>query len=52
MSWLAETQISLKQEELEFRAKQWATRHNGRSGRSARQFIDFVRAELAMSQPN
>lgn len=48
----AETQISLKQEELEFRAKQWATRHNGRSGRSARQFIDFVRAELAMSQPN
>ncbi len=22
-------------------AKQWATRHNGRSGRTARQFIDF-----------
>lgn len=40
-------QISLSQEELEFRAKQWATRHNGRSGRSARQFIDFLQGELA-----
>lgn len=31
---------------LEFQALQWATRHNGRSGRTARQFIDFLRAEL------
>ena len=40
-------QINLPQEDLEFRAKQWATRHNGRSGRTARQFIDFLQAELA-----
>lgn len=37
--------LPLTTEELEFRALQWATRHNGRSGRSARQFIDFVIAE-------
>lgn len=29
---------------LEFQALQWATRHNGRSGRTARQFIDFLQA--------
>ena len=40
-------QIPLPKEELEFRAKQWATRHNGRSGRSARQFIDFLQGELS-----
>jgi len=28
---------------------QWATRHNGRSGRTARQFIDF-QAELTISR--
>jgi uncharacterized protein len=39
--------ISLDKNELEFRAKQWATRHNGRSGRTARQFIDFLQGELA-----
>lgn len=33
--------------DLEFRALQWATRHNGRSGRTARQFIDALQAELA-----
>lgn len=41
--------INLPLEELEARALQWATRHNGRSGRSARQFIDFLRSELALS---
>jgi predicted AAA+ superfamily ATPase len=41
--------INLQETELEFRAKQWATRHNGRSGRTARQFIDYLRAELATS---
>lgn len=41
--------IHLPQEELEFRAKQWATRHNGRSGRTARQFIDFLRSEGAIA---
>jgi predicted AAA+ superfamily ATPase len=28
---------------------QWATRHNGRSGRTARQFIDFLTAEQALA---
>ncbi len=41
--------ISLSAEELQFRALQWATRHNGRSGRTARQFVDFLRGELAMA---
>lgn len=40
-------QISLSTEELESRAKQWAMRHNGPSGRSARQFIDFLQGELS-----
>lgn len=40
-----QTGITLDPQELEFRALQWATRHNGRSGRTARQFIDFLRAE-------
>lgn len=40
-------QIPLDPKELDFRAKQWATRHNKRSGRTARQFIDFLSAELA-----
>ena len=39
--------IAIDKNELEFRAKQWATRGNGRSGRTARQFIDYLRAELA-----
>jgi uncharacterized protein len=42
--------ISLGQDELNYKALQWATRHNGRSGRTARQFIDFLRGELALSQ--
>jgi hypothetical protein len=44
------SEISLSPSELEYRALQWATRHNGRSGRTARQFIDFLRGELALSQ--
>ena len=32
---------------LEFRAKQWATRHNGRSGRTAQQLVDWLQAEQA-----
>lgn len=43
----ARSRIDLPAEELEFRAKQWATRHNGRSGRTARQFVDFLQSELA-----
>ena len=42
--------IHLDKADLEFRAKQWATRHNGRSGRSARQFVDFLQAELRASK--
>ncbi|MGK7875477.1 MAG: ATP-binding protein [Xenococcaceae cyanobacterium] len=45
-----QARIPLTQEDLEFRAKQWATRHNGRSGRTARQFIDFLGGELALSK--
>jgi predicted AAA+ superfamily ATPase len=37
--------LSLAPDDLDFRARQWATRHNGRSGRTARQFIDHLRAE-------
>ncbi len=45
-----QAKISLSDNELEYRALQWATRHNGRSGRTARQFIDFLRGELAISR--
>jgi len=41
--------INLDQQELEFKAKQWATRNNGRSGRTARQFIDFLKSELNLN---
>ncbi len=41
--------IALDPQTLEFRALQWATRHNGRSGRTARQFIDFLMAESLQS---
>lgn len=42
--------ISLTQDDLEARAKTWATRHNGRSGRTARQFINFLQAELGVER--
>jgi uncharacterized protein len=40
--------IALPEDDLTARALQWATRHNGRSGRSARQFIDWLVADLAL----
>jgi uncharacterized protein len=40
--------MNISAEDLEFQALQWATRHNGRSGRTARQFIDFLKADLAV----
>jgi hypothetical protein len=40
--------INLPQNDLKSRAIQWATRHNGRSGRSARQFVDFLSADLGI----
>ena len=44
-----QSRMALSHNELESRALQWATRHNGRSGRTARQFIDVLRGELAIS---
>jgi uncharacterized protein len=38
----AQAELGLEPEDLQFRALQWATRHNGRSGRTARQFVDFL----------
>ncbi len=38
-------EIVITPEDLEFRALQWATRNNGRSGRTARQFVDFLLGE-------
>jgi predicted AAA+ superfamily ATPase len=40
--------ININQKELEYQALQWATRHNGRSGRTAKQFIDYLKADLAV----
>jgi uncharacterized protein len=42
--------ITLDPTDLEFQAKQWATRHNGRSGRSAKQFVDFLKAEQGIKR--
>jgi hypothetical protein len=44
----AQAGIEISHEELERQALQWATRHNGRSGRTARQFVDFLKADLAL----
>lgn len=41
--------INIDSQDLEYQALQWATRHNGRSGRTARQFVDFLKADLALS---
>jgi predicted AAA+ superfamily ATPase len=41
--------LPLTQDDLEYRALQWATRQNGRSGRTARQFIDFLKADLSIT---
>ncbi len=46
----AQAGLDLPIEDLDYRARQWATRHNGRSGRTARQFIDFLSAELALGE--
>ncbi len=45
-----QAQINMPQSDLNFRAKQWATRNNGRSGRTARQFIDFLVAEISLEK--
>ncbi len=42
---VAQSGLEILPVELEFEALQWATRHNGRSGRTARQFVDFLVAD-------
>lgn len=44
--------LLLDREQLEAQALRWATQHNGRSGRSARQFIDWLRAQGEMAGPH
>jgi predicted AAA+ superfamily ATPase len=44
--------VTLDPQQLEFRALQWSTQHNGRSGRTARQFVDFLRSEQGLALPN
>ncbi|MCC5601454.1 ATP-binding protein [Nostoc favosum] len=48
----AQAEINITKEDLEFQALQWATRHNGRSGRTARQFVDFLKADLTFFHAN
>jgi predicted AAA+ superfamily ATPase len=40
--------ININSADIEYQALQWATRHNGRSGRTAKQFVDFLRSNLAL----
>ncbi|OZH54831.1 ATPase (AAA+ superfamily) [Hydrocoleum sp. CS-953] len=40
--------INLNPEDLDYQALQWATKNNGRSGRTARQFVDFLKADLVV----
>ncbi|MEO0407937.1 MAG: ATP-binding protein [Cyanobacteria bacterium P01_A01_bin.135] len=43
--------LDIAPDALTRRALQWATRHNGRSGRTARQFIDALSAEQQLNTP-
>jgi uncharacterized protein len=40
--------INIDEKDLQYQALQWATRHNGRSGRTARQFVDYLKADMAV----
>jgi predicted AAA+ superfamily ATPase len=42
--------IKLLDDDLNFRALQWATRHNGQSGRTAQQFVNFLQADLELNK--
>ncbi len=42
-----QTEVVISDSDLKFQALQWATRQNGRSGRTARQFVDFLQAQHA-----
>ncbi len=48
----AQAKINISQDDLEYQALQWATRHNGRSGRTAQQFVDFLKADFAFNNAN
>ncbi|MEA5566840.1 MULTISPECIES: ATP-binding protein [unclassified Anabaena] len=48
----SQAEININQQDLEFQALQWATRHNGRSGRTAQQFINYLKAELSLFGEN
>jgi predicted AAA+ superfamily ATPase len=41
--------LPISPEELRRRALAWALRHKGRSGRTARQFVDYLTGELGMA---
>lgn len=43
----AQDNLSMDRDELRQRAKKWTLMHNSRSGRTARQFIDYLKGELA-----
>ncbi|MEM8502599.1 MAG: ATP-binding protein [Cyanobacteria bacterium P01_D01_bin.1] len=45
----AQAGLKIDPDNLDWRARQWATRNNGRSGRTARQFVDFLIAEQETS---
>jgi predicted AAA+ superfamily ATPase len=48
----AQVDLNLNQEDLEYKALQWVSRHNGRSGRTAQQLIDFLKADLSVDREN
>jgi uncharacterized protein len=43
--------LNLPEDELRRQALQWVQLHNARSGRTARQFVDYLTAELGTSKP-
>lgn len=46
----AQDDIMMDKDELRERAKKWTLMHNSRSGRTARQFIDYLKGELAITR--
>lgn len=46
----AQRGLAIAPEELQRRALRWAEWHNGRSGRTARQFVDQLEGELALAR--
>lgn len=42
--------LTIDKDTLEKRALQWERQHNGRSGRTAKQFIDYLEGELRLNQ--